>query len=553
MRATSSDVVIAGSGAAALTAAIAAADQGSTVSLVEKSDKIGGSTSFSNGEIWVPNNHYMKQMNILDDKESALRYLQNFDTGLMDSSLLLTYVESAPRVLEYLEEKTPLKVEQRYFPDYHAEFDGGRFGRSLGVSLFDLNSLGEWSSKVRLGKYPAATTREVAEWTSGTATSDVSKIKFDVIEERRKHGLVGRGSALVGMLLKGCLDRNVTILTKTPVKYVLKDSKGEIVGLEALAEGSGIKLLARKGVIIATGGFDWNEELCKKFLMFPWARPMSPTCIEGDGLILGLNIGADMEKMTHALWAPCIAIPSDESSGRPVYRLLIYERALPGSIVVNKKGIRFVNEAVNYHDFVRAMHTFDSASASFENVESWLILDQTFRNKYMVVGIRPSEPTPPWITTSQSLEGLAKKLGIDQEGLGKTVRRFNEYAVSGTDQDFHRGECSYDLQYADKSNRPNPSLGKIVTPPFYAIRVFPGLIGTAGGMRINEKAQVLDQRHRVIPRLYACGNVASFLFAPAYPASGSGIGNAIVLGFIAGFSAASEGRKFGKSQCHPMS
>ena len=536
------DVIVVGAGAAGLTAAIAANDSGSSVIVLEKSDKIGGAMAVSAGDIWIPCNRFMKQLGVNDSKEEALEYLRRVGQGTLDEELISTYVEMAPKVLDYLLEKTPVRVEPRPFPDYHAELKGGKRGRTVGTALFDAKQLGEWAEKVRVGYFPPVSFAEITKWVKkigGIARAD--KVDLEQIAARLAENIRGLGSALACMLLKACLDRNITILLNIRAITLLKNTYGEIIGVKARKDNENIIINSRKAVILATGGFDWNEEYRKKLIRLPGLVPLSPPCIEGDGLRLGAMAGAALEFKGDGFLAPSIRIPEEEFEGKPLYRFEAFNRMQPGAIVVNKHGERFINEAVNYHDFIRGTFRIDPVKCEFPNIPCWLIFDHKYYSKYMIGGVTtPDQPVPEWIIKANTIEELATKLGIGPSKLKSTIERFNSFAIKGIDLDFHRGEYPYDIEWSDPDHTPNPSLGTIDTPPFYAIELIPALFGTTGGLKINRKSQVIDWEGHPIPRLYACGNVTAHIFAPTYPASGSGLGPAIVFGYIAGINASNE-------------
>ena len=533
------DVVIVGAGAAGLTAAVIAHDRGASVVVLEKSDKVGGAMSVSAGDIWIPCNPFMEQMGVKDSKEEAVSYLRRVGQGIMDEELISTYVENAPKVLKYLLEKTPVRVEPRPFPDYHAELPGGKKGRTVGTALFDAKQLGEWAEKVRMGYFPPVSFAEItrsAKKLGGIARAD--KLDLELIASRLSENIRGLGSALACMLLKACLDRGIPVHLSTPVYALIKDEKGRVVGVKARKGDGETVIKCRKAVILATGGFDWNQEYIRLFTRMPGLVALSPPSIEGDGLRMGAAAGAALLFKGDGLLAPSIKIPDEEFEGRPLYRFEAFNRMQPSAIVVNRYGERFINEAVNYHDFVRGVYRVDPVKCEFTNVPCWMIFDQKYYSRYIIGGaVTPDQPIPEWMIRDDTIEGLARKLNIDSERLKLTISRFNSYAEEGVDRDFQRGTYPYDIEWSDPDHQPNPSLGTIDTPPFYAVELVPAVFGTAGGLKINSKAQVLDWEGRPIEGLYACGNAAAFTFAPVYPASGSGLGNAIVFGYIAGLNA----------------
>jgi succinate dehydrogenase/fumarate reductase flavoprotein subunit len=255
---------------------------------------------------------------------------------------------------------------------------------------------------------------------------------------------------------------------------------------------------------------------------------------------MAMALGADLGNMSEAWWCPSVVIPGEEYDGRPLSRGDFAVRSLPHSIIVNRRGQRFVNEAHNYNDMMKPFFTFDPVSYERPNLPAYLVVDQAFRDKYMLMTLLPGQPSPPWLPQADTLPELARKIGVDEAGLVATVERFNAFAREGTDRDFRRGESTYDHFYGDPDHRPNPNLGEVAKPPFYALEVFPGSIGTKGGPRVDLDAQVLRVDGSPIRGLYAAGNVMAGVTGPGYPGAGSTIGTAMTFGWLAARHAAAQ-------------
>jgi 3-oxosteroid 1-dehydrogenase len=313
-----------------------------------------------------------------------------------------------------------------------------------------------------------------------------------------------------------------------------------ICGLRAEQGGREVVLRAKRGVILATGGFEWNKELCAQFLGGLVTHPPSPPSSEGDGLKMAMALGADLANMSAAWWCPSVVVPGEEYDGRPLSRGDFAVRSLPHSIIVNRQGQRFVNEAHNYNDMMKPFFTFDPVSYERPNLPAFLIVDQSFRDRYMLMTLLPGQPSPPWLPQADTLEGLARKIGVDPAGLMATAQRFNAFAREGVDRDFRRGESAYDHFYGDPEHGPNPNLGPLEKPPFFALQVFPGSIGTKGGPRVNEDGEVLRVDGAPIRGLYAAGNVMAGVTGPGYPGAGSTIGTGMTFGFLAARHAAGQ-------------
>ena len=529
------DVVVVGSGAAALAAAVSASAGGAQVAVLERSETFGGTTAVSGGVAWIPNNHHMGEVGASDSREDALVYLRRLSLGKIDDRLLETFVDTAPEAIRFLEEKTPLRFRALKYPDYHPEFPGGkRCGRSLDPELFDGNQLGELRKAVRPSAHVPGPI-SIADTEAG-----IDLLDFNLIAERMQKGLMAGGNALVAALLKACADRKLELRLRTRARRLFVRD-GAVVGVSAEQEGRALKVGARRGVILASGGFEWNPELCRQFLRGPLEASASPPNNEGDGLLMAMEVGAALGNMAEAWWMPLCRIPGEEYGGRDLYRLTLRERTLPGSIIVNRGGRRFVNEAHNYNDIGRSFHTFDPVAFEFPNVPAWLIFDHQYKSRYPLMTVFPGDPIPTWLPQAPTLRELASGQGIDADALEATIARFNEHARRGEDPDFRRGASVYD-HYNGDGSRPGAlaTLGPIETPPFYALRLYAGALGTKGGPRTNEKAQVLNVRGEIISGLYAAGNAMAGITGMAYGGAGGTIGPALTFGYIAGKTASAE-------------
>jgi len=533
------DVLVVGSGGAGLMAAIVAHDSGAKVVLIEKSAKVGGTTAVSGGVVWVPNNHHMPEVGITDSREEALAYTLRLADARSPAELIARFIDTAPEMAVYVERNTPVRFQAlARYPDYHPEFQGGKSGgRSLDPGLYDTNRLGAWKAKLRRSPIFGMTAMSVSEATDWGVFSRPLKLPFKLLGQRLSQGLVCYGGSLVGGLLEALLARNVEPQLSTAAReLVLED--GRVVGLRAERDGQALLIRARQGVVLGSGGFEWNPALVAQFLGGQLTHPNSPPGNDGDGLKMCMAAGADLANMSEAWWCPSVVVPGEEYDGKQLNRGDFAIRSLPHSIIVNRNGQRFVNEAHNYNDMMKAFFAFDPVSYERTNLPAWLVLDQSFREKYALVTVMPGMPTPDWIPSADTLEELARKVGIDAAGLSRTVERFNAFAREGVDREFRRGESVYDHFYGDPDHAPNPNLGSLEKPPFFALQVHPGAIGTKGGARVDVDARVLGANGAAIEGLYAAGNVMAGVTGAGYPGAGSTIGAAMSFGFIAGRHAA---------------
>jgi len=534
------EVLVIGTGGAGLTAAILAHDQGAKVTVIERSDRVGGTTAVSGGGIWIPLNHRMEEKGRKDDRDSALKYCKTLVRGKSPDALVETFVDTGHEMLKYMETYTPVRFEATKMPDYHMEIEGAGTGRTLGPLLFNINDLGDSGAKLRrsalINVNLPMTFSDLEEWEAFTKPQ---QIPFDVIAERMEAGLLGFGESLVGALYRGCLDRGVDPILKTRARELVLES-GEVVGIKAEQEGRDYYIRAHKAVILASGGFEWSEELKAVFLPGEITHPSSPPFNEGDGLKMAMAAGAMLGNMSEAWGWSAVQIHGEEYEGRILSRGILPEKALPHCILVNGRGKRFVNEAADYNTMFKPLWAIDANTGNYANLPAFYILDEQYHEKYVFLTALPKEPYPPWIIQGNTVEELAQNAGIDPVGLKETCERFNRFAVEGIDPDFDRGKSTFDHYWGDDEQPANPSLGTIEKPPFYAIRVHVGALGTKGGPRTNEKGQVLHVSGRPIPGLYAAGNVMAGVSGPIYWGGGGTIGPAMTFGYICGRNAALE-------------
>ncbi len=502
-------VIVVGSGAAGLAAALAAAHRGAEVVVLEAAPAIGGTTAISGGVVWAPGNAYDGS-----DPAEAHMYVQAVARGDVDRPALDAFVDDAGRVMAAIEDRTRLRWAPLHdWPDYHSEFPGGRDG---GRSI--------WPTPMTVPAPVAALVQPAPDSRSRPADDAAGITDATVFR-----GPV-RGQGLVGGLLDGLLDAGVDVRSDTRVEQLLQSEAG-IRGVRLAAE----QLEGR--VVLATGGFQFDPELRAVFLPAPGIVPLGTPGCSGDGLRMAMAAGSRLGNMTEGWWMPTITVPGEELNGAPYSRPLHRERAQPGSILVDQRGLRFVDEAQNYCDVGRAMQRFDAGTYSYPASPCWLVFDATYRGRYPIGPIEPGDPDPQWLQRADDLAALAEQLSVPAATLVETVRRFNAGAVIGEDPDFGRGSRPYDRWIGDRSAS-NPTLAPIADGPFFAVRVGLGCMGTKGGPRTDDRGRVLDTSGRPLPGLYAAGNAAASPFGIGVAAGGGTIGPALVFGDRAGDAAA---------------
>lgn len=539
------DVIVLGSGASALTAALAAKGHGSDVMVFEKADKIGGTSAWSGGMIWIPNNPHMIAAGIKDSREEALTYLQSLSHDLIRRELAESFVDHGPEMVSWLEENTSVRFQLvADFPDYHPEHPGGKpnGGRSLECPLFSFNDLGDNKNRVTVGYNYGTAPITMKESHLGSAVP--TKVSAAEHARRAENDERGCGQALIGHLYKACLEAEIEITTNARAVELMTEH-GRVTGVVVKKDGEKFVINARGGVILGTGGFEWNRELVRDFLRGPMTSPVSVPTNEGDGLVMCMRIGAALGNMREAWWMPAVEAPGDRGDGlNPTY-LFASERARPRSIMINKKGQRFTNEAANYNAFGAAFHEQNVAKFEYSNLPCWYIFDQKHLDLYGTIETSPGNPAPNWITKAQSLEELADEIGADSKGLRHTVSRWNTSVDNCRDEDFHRGESAHDTWWGDPAVKgtPQATLGPIEQGPFYAIEVKSGSLGTKGGPKTDKSGAVLNVDGQVIQGLYAAGNVMASPMGMTYGGAGGTLAPGMVFGFLAGKDAAARSLK----------
>lgn len=549
------DVLVVGSGAGGMATAVAAASHGLKVIVAEKDAFIGGTTALSGGFMWIPCNPVSMRVGVVDSLEAARTYLQHEAGNHFNAETVDAFLDNGAKAVEFFETKTALVFDAApEFSDYHPEAPGGvPGGRSILAQPLDARLLGEDLARLR----PPLPELTLAGMTIGTgpdlkhfvnATRSVRSALY-VAGRLAGHALnmlrYGRGmrltngAALAGRLLRSALDAGVTVWSEAPV-LSLTMKNGAVVGAELQTREGRKSIVARRGVVLAAGGFPQDKERRRR--LFPHDGDGSghfspaPAGNTGDGLRLGEESGAAFEQSypNAAAWVPVSRVPR-KGGGWGLFPHFI-DRGKPGLIAVAANGKRFVNEANCYHDFVQGLF---AARAPDEPVRAFLVVDRTFIRRFGLGFVKPF-PIPLWphlksgyLKSGRTLAELAKSAGIDADQLTRTVEAYNRDIRSGSDSEFGKGSTAYNRFYGDASFQPNPCLAPIETGPFYAVEVVVGDLGTFAGLRANGRAQVLDGAGKPIDGLYAAGNDMASICGGSYPGGGITLGPAITFAYIA--------------------
>jgi len=532
------DIIAVGSGMGASCAALAAQALGLETVILEKSDVYGGGTTYSYGIVWVGDNHLERALGIEDSKEDVYDYLFHLAAGHELESSLRAYIDNAPEALKFFCDDVgiPFYVAPG-FPDYFQGMAPGSLGegRNLQVRPFEAKSLGKWHDQLRAA--PAVTHRatfeEVAGWGGRAKPQNWDR---QLIRERMEQDIRTFGAGLIGHLMSAVLRRNIHFHLETPVQSLIVED-GRVQGVIARQGDRDIRIMARRGVVLATGSNVRNEALTERSSEFHATNTLLPPSVDGDAIVIAGEIGAAISVKPQFQQDLLYVIPGEEHYGTPLFRgVTNNESGFPHSILVNLDGNRFSDESIG-QQVGSTLRNFDVRRHRYVNVPCFLVFDQTYLDKYGLGSIQPGQDTPEWLIRNKSIKGLAQDLGIDSDGLSKTIRRFNRFAAAGIDQDFGRGEFPFANSVSgDLTHKPNPNLGPLDHPPYHGLPLEPA---AAGSTRLvtNEFAQVMHLRGRPIPGLYACGSASAHYYGIGYQA-GCELGGAMTFGYLAAKHAA---------------
>lgn len=548
------DVVVVGSGAAGMVTAWTAAQLGLDVILVEKAGVYGGNTALSGGGAWLPNAPFFVRRGEGDDPAALFRYLRAIAPGV-DPERHRKYIAEAPRIAEALEKAKPFKdgfLWIKGYSDYHPHLGGSPSGRGLWPTPIDERVLGEEASK-RLarggGRLPGA---PKGMWMTSADYHDLIALRWggirgplmlirlawrSLVAAVTGRRMVTSGAALVTRLRMLLQEVEVPIWLNTPMKSVIRDETGRATGVEVEREGRTERIGARRGVMLAAGGFESSAEMRTRYQ--PVITPGLSSGSEnntGDGIIAGEEAGGKLELMDDAWWMPGIQLPGGVWG-------MVSERAYPHQFIVNGDGKRFVNEAAPYTDF--GHEQIQGHKKGVSHFPVYMVIDHFAWQHYFFGGL-PNRTVPQeWLDAgsmfkADTLEELAQQIGVPPQNLVETAERFNGFARAGKDEDFHRGESAYDRWYGNPKYD-NPNLGEVKKPPFYAFKMVLGDLGTKGGLLTDENARVLAADGSVIPGLYSAGNNSAAVMGNSYAGPGATIGPAMTFGWVAAHDMAAAG------------
>lgn len=540
------DVVVIGSGAAGLTAAITARTLGLEVLVVEKTALFGGTTAYSGGAPWIPCNHVMKQAGLDDTREAAETYLHATLGERYDEDLVSSYLDNAPSMLQFMERHSEVRFKPFLAPDYEVQPGAARC-RTLLTQEYDGRLLGERLAELRMplpqlmlfgslqieGADIHPMRNVFKTWAGFKHTVRVMR-RFMLDKLRHGRGTrIVNGNALAARLFHSALKAGVTLWKNTPALELVQQD-GAVRGVVVQHEGQRVVVRARQGVLLATGGYGANEQWRARYI--PLARhhhSLQPEGNMGDGVRLGQTAGGvhDARHAGDCIWTPVSVLRKSDGSVLK-YPHIFIDRAMPGCIAVGPDGKRFVNEGCSYQNFVREMHR-----RNFGTVH--LVANRAFLRTYGMGLAKPAPfPVKPYLDAGYLIEAptladLARRIGVDPSQLEATVQRFNEGARRGEDPEFDKGADPHSRFRGDATHQPNPAVAPVGDGPYYALALHPGDLSTVGGLNTNGRAQVLDAQGQPIPGLYAAGLDMNSMMRGGYPGGGSSIGPAMTFGYVA--------------------
>jgi 3-oxosteroid 1-dehydrogenase len=549
------DVVVVGSGAGAFMAALRAATLGAKkIVMLEKGDEFGGTSAKSGGGIWIPNSKNIAQAGVQDSEEDAFSYMRAvIPTEQVSDDTIRTYIQNAPKMVDFLESTTeltytPVTGYADYYPEVKGWKEGGRTmdpspvdGRKLGDKVYSLveapmasKAMGRFSMSILEGMQILAKTPGWEKIFMGIIWKYITDIPGRFKDKRDRR--LAQGNALIGAMYLAAKDKGIELRMETAVDELIQEN-GRVVGVKATSKNGQTEYRATKGVVVAAGGFEQNPDMRKEYLPQPtcssWSSGVKTNT--GDLIRAGQAIGAETGLMNEAWWAPVVKTPHGPT-------VLFSEKSKPGLIIVDKAGKRFMNEAITYNSYGECF--YNASAAGSDCVPATMIFDATYREKYIFGGMPQSSMSPDFmnkamvgengtLTKVASISELAQKFGIDENGLKDTFAKMATYAKSGVDEEFGKGSDAHDCMYGDVEVTPNPCLGDMSKGPYYVAKIYPGDIGTKGGLVINNDAQVLNKDGQPIEGLFAAGNCTASIMGNKYPGAGCTLGPAMTMAYLA--------------------
>ncbi|MGK2940716.1 MAG: FAD-dependent oxidoreductase [Immundisolibacter sp.] len=544
------DWIVVGSGGGGMTSALTAHHHGLRSLIIEKSAYVGGSTARSGGCVWIPNNYLALEGGLPDSEELARTYMAATVGDRTPAALQQAYLKYGPEMIRFLRDHSAMQFEwSKGYSDYYPEAPGGfADGRALEPLPFDGHQLGSNFRYLRPPVMPGVRYTSIslraAQIMGGmrrhwSGRRQLLKTMYDTTRNiLTRKAMLTMGQGVAGRLYYSVLRAGVPVERNTALTRLIQED-GRVLGVEVTRNFKPRRYRTTRGVLLAAGGFAHNQAMRDQYHPQPsqaaWSIAVESDT--GDGIRAGQVAGARLDLMEDAWWGPVSQI-----SGQRYPNFSVTERSTPGAMVVNSQGERFVNEAAPYSDVVHRIHELHN-SGGVSHVPCWIILDRANRNSYMLGLAMPALPLPRKFFEHEdffkapTLQALAQQIGVPGDRLLASVRKFNAYAESGVDPEFHRGESAYDRIFGDPHFR-NPNLAPLIKPPFYAVKLYPGDIGTRGGLVTNALAQVLDQDGGVIQGLWAAGNTMASVMGHSYPGPGATIGPSMTFGYVAALAAA---------------
>jgi succinate dehydrogenase/fumarate reductase flavoprotein subunit len=542
------DVIVVGSGAAGLTGAVTCALSGLKVLVLESTSLLGGTTAYSAGGAWIPDNHHMKAAGLQDSLDSARSYLKSVLGDYYDSKKIEAFLINAPKMLTYLESEGAVRFSPTTIPDYAPGSPGWNRGRCLLPVEYHARFLGRDFERLRppipeMGLFGSMQVSsfdayQLQRWKESWGNFTFALKRFGgyffnrLLGKRGRH--ISNGNALVARLLKAATDRGVTLWESArATRLILTDRR--VSGVAVTRNGKEELISARRGVLLASGGFGANAAMRRQYVpMADAGWSLQPEGCQGDGIKMGVEAGGVLNEgnVANGIWVPASSTKRADGSIAK-FPSLAFDRHCPGSIMIDARtGRRFFNESFHYQAFGQTVHR--------QGIEKiWMISDARAVSKYGIGMVKPAPFSPaPWVKQgyviqADSVRSLADKIGVDPQVLSETVATFNGYAQSGRDLDFQRGEDDYSSFMGDASHKPNPTLGALETGPFYALELRPCDLSTMAGLNIDEQSRVVRKDGSAIEGLYAAGLDSNSLMRGLYPGGGSSIGPAMTFAYIA--------------------